>query len=232
MSFERKPVITSFPCQFPPQVPPDLKVTSLVGPDTPQLAPNCPVVAWNEYVYWPYSYIDNRVGMGIVAYEENGTMVKRWDKSGARYVYKITSDEKAETLTFWGQADETITISWSELYLMIPPFATKLPADVHPPVPEGLKVACMLGPDTLDPSPTCPVIQWNNHTYWPFSYIDNRYAMNIVAYDAAGKIVKQWDGEGARYVYKITIDPAAQTVTFWGQADKTIVMKWTDLALG
>ena len=72
---------------------------------------------------------------------------------------------------------------------MIPPVEGKVPSEVHPAIPAGLKVTCMLGPDKLEPSPTCPVIEWNGYTYWAYSYIDNRYAMNIVAYDEKGNVV-------------------------------------------
>ena len=53
--------------------------------------------------------------------------------------------------------------------------------------------------------------------------------MTIVAYDAAGKAVKKWYKTGARYVERITVDTGAKTVTFWGQANRKIVMKWKEL---
>ena len=120
-------------------------------------------------------------------------------------------------------------MGFDELYLMRPPVEGKVPAKAHPAIPSGLKLTCMKGPDTLDPCDTCPVIEWHGYTYWAYSYIDNREAMNIVAYDVQGKVVKQWEKSGARYVYKITVDVKAQTVTFWGQSDRKIVMSWKDL---
>ncbi|WP_235947061.1 Ig-like domain-containing protein [Paenibacillus glycinis] len=50
--------------------------------------------------------------------------------------------------------------------------------------------------------------------------------MDIVAYDASGNIVKQWEQPGARYLWQITIDAAARTITFWGQASQRITMGW------
>jgi uncharacterized repeat protein (TIGR01451 family) len=98
-------------------------------------------------------------------------------------------------------------------------------------IPDGLKVVCLQGPDTLDPSDVYPVLSWGGYTYWALSHIDNRYAMTIVAYDSSGKIVKQWYEEGARYLWKIDVDDQAKTVTFWGQANNKIVMTWDELKL-
>ena len=94
-------------------------------------------------------------------------------------------------------------------------------------------MACFTGPNSPapagGPSDTCPVIQWGGLTYWPYSYVDDRVFMGIVAYDSSGNLVQQTEKPGARYVWKITVDTAAQTVTFWGQANQTIVMTWAEL---
>ena len=100
-------------------------------------------------------------------------------------------------------------------------------------VPPGLHMACFTGPNSPapkgGPSDTCPVIQTDGLTVWPYGYADQRSSMGIVAYDSARRQVQQWEKPGARYVWKITTDPAARTVTFWGQANGTIVMAWADL---
>lgn len=101
----------------------------------------------------------------------------------------------------------------------------------HPGVPSGLKVTCLKGPDTLDSSPTCPVLKWQGYTYWAYSYNDNRNAMGIVAYDLSGKVVKQWEKTPARYVWQVTVNQTAQNVTFFGQSNQTIVMTWAELGL-
>lgn len=108
------------------------------------------------------------------------------------------------------------------------PVVSEMPGTSHPAVPTGMKVTCLKGPDTLDPCSTCPVLQWCGVTYWAYSYIDNRVGMGIVAYDASGNILQQWERKGVRYVYKITVDNTARIVTFWGQANQTIVMAWNE----
>jgi hypothetical protein len=92
-----------------------------------------------------------------------------------------------------------------------------------------MKVTCTQGPGTGAMAATCPVIQWGGYTYWAFSYSDNRVSMGIVAYDAAGKVVAQWEKSGSRYVYAITVDSTGRNVTFAGQSDAKITMKWSDL---
>jgi hypothetical protein len=109
------------------------------------------------------------------------------------------------------------------------PTVAQLPANAPPAVPAGMKVTCTQGPGNAAPSPTCPVLKWQGFTYWAFSYVDNRLAMGIVAYDSAGKAVAQWEKPGDRYVYAITVDAAHKSVTFAGQAGPKISMTWAEL---
>ncbi|WP_254790368.1 Ig-like domain repeat protein [Paenibacillus sp. OK003] len=95
-------------------------------------------------------------------------------------------------------------------------------------IPAENKNACKDGPNSFTSSP-CPIVQWGQYTYWAYSYNNNDDAMNIVAYDASGNIVKQWTKRGARYLWKITMDAAAQTLTFWGQDNLTITMGLEEL---
>ncbi|MEY3867479.1 MAG: hypothetical protein RLZZ338_1370 [Cyanobacteriota bacterium] len=109
------------------------------------------------------------------------------------------------------------------------PLVVSVPSASCPSVPSGLKSGASVGPNDGNLSPNTPVVQYGGYTYWAHSYIDNRVSFNIVAYDAAGKVVKQWEKPGARYIYKITVDSAAQTITFWGQSDQKVVMSWNEL---
>ena len=54
-------------------------------------------------------------------------------------------------------------------------------------------------------------------------------SMAIVAYDAKGQIVKQWEKLGARYLTSITVNSAQKTVTLIGQANQTTVLSWSEL---
>ena len=91
------------------------------------------------------------------------------------------------------------------------------------PVPEsGLKVTCMEGPNVLVPSQTCPVIKYKGYTFWAYSFEDNRVAMALVRYGSDGKMQALQNLPGARYVWKITIDPKTKMATLWGQSNKTV----------
>ena len=109
------------------------------------------------------------------------------------------------------------------------PTVVELPATDHPEIPPGLKVTCLLGPDSLRPSSTCPVIRWGSITYWVFSHDDNRVAMTIVAYDAAGNAVRQWYKPGARYVWRISRESRERVFKIWGQGNQAIEAAWGDL---
>lgn len=94
------------------------------------------------------------------------------------------------------------------------------------PVPSGLKVTCLGGPDVLQPAPACPVLAIGSFTLWPMSYIDNRVSFGMVMYDPLWKVASQVEKRGARYVYKITLNGSEQngSVTFWGQANQSVTM--------
>lgn len=112
------------------------------------------------------------------------------------------------------------------------PVVVRVPLAQCPPIPDGMKMASMTGPNSPTPdgtSDTCPIIQWQGRSYWPFSYIDNRYSMGIACYDQAGNLVGQVEKTGARYVWNITVDETSKKVTFYGQSNLTVTMTWADL---
>ena len=79
-----------------------------------------------------------------------------------------------------------------------------------------------------------PVLRYQGHTYWPLSFIDNRVSLAIVAFDAAGNVVKRVDRDGTRSIASILIDASSRTVQFVGQArpaGHTITISWDDLTV-
>jgi hypothetical protein len=112
-----------------------------------------------------------------------------------------------------------------------PPSVEKRMATSHPATPPGWKQTCIQGPDTGAPSPDCPVLVFGDYTYWVWSDANNDVRMAIVAYDAAGKAVREWVKPGARYIWQITRDESKQTIGFVGQANATITMTWDELAI-
>ena len=93
-------------------------------------------------------------------------------------------------------------------------------------------MACFTGPNSPAPAggpSTLSRIQCGGLTYWPYSYVDDRVFMGIVAYDSSGNLVQQTEKPDARYVWKITDGHGRTTVTFWGLANQTIVMTWAEL---
>ena len=99
------------------------------------------------------------------------------------------------------------------------------------PIPDGMKVTCLAGPNTLQPAPSCPALGVGGFTLWPMSYIDNRVSFGMVMYDPKWKVVKQVEKQGARYVYKITLNGSGDTgsVTFSGQADQSVTMSLDEI---
>lgn len=225
------PVVVGFPASAAPTVPADLKVMCAVNTVSGAQSATCPVIAWNGYIYWVFSYADNRIGLCIAAYTEQGVLVKRWEKTGARYVAKIGVDQKKRTVTLVGQSANTIVVGWDELYLPIAPEAVRMPSAVHPAIPAGAKITCMQSAEVVGVMDTCAVLTWQDRTYWAYSYMDNRMSLAVVAYNDTGAVVKQWELPGTRYIHSITVEPSAQTVTFWGQGNQKGVMTWKQLMI-
>jgi len=111
------------------------------------------------------------------------------------------------------------------------PAVVTVERSTHPVLPEELKATCLLAPEGSASAPVCPTLVWNGRTYWALSFGDNRSSMAIVAFDDDGNVVERWDREGARYIWQIQIDDAAQTVHFVGQVERTITMSWEELGI-
>jgi len=79
-------------------------------------------------------------------------------------------------------------------------------------------------------NPNCPVISYKGIEFRPFSYNENRYSIGLVGYQG-GQILKQFELKGTRYVYAITVDTAAKTVTILGQIPGNLAtLPWSSLA--
>jgi hypothetical protein len=98
-----------------------MKVATLAGPNVLHPAPSCPVLAIGSFTLWPMSYSDNRVSFGMVMYNPRGKVVHAVEHKGARYIYKITltGDGASGSATFWGQADQKVTMSLDEICKML-----------------------------------------------------------------------------------------------------------------
>jgi hypothetical protein len=197
------------------------------GPNALKPSKTCPVVRFLGNTTWAYSYIDNRVGMALVTFDANNNVLSNIEKDGARYVWQAISSIDDKTVTFSGQSSQTVQVTWAEL--IPPPVVAMVPSNSNPPVPAGLKVACMVNGTDLHGSPACPVVQYEGITTWSYSFMDNRVGMALVSYDAENNVVRNVELDGARYVWQITVDPKAKTVTATGQANQSVTAPWTDV---
>jgi len=217
------------PASSVPAIPSGLKLTALADPNRLDGRPKYPILRVDNVSYWPFSYIDNRVGMAIVAFDGAGRQVKRWDKTGARYIWKIEQDVGTNDIVFVGQSEQKVKLSWAELTDISFDTTTMIPQSACPAIPAGLKLASLSDPDKLTPAPRYPTLSIGNVRYWPLSFIDNRDAMAIVAFDSSGKLMKRWDKTGARYIWKIEEDLGPKRVTFLGQGKQGIAMTYAEL---
>jgi hypothetical protein len=104
-----------------------------------------------------------------------------------------------------------------------------VPANKPPPVPAGLKVTCLTGPNVLTSSKTCPVVVYQGITTWAFSFYDNRVAMALVSYDARNNVVRNVTKNGTRYVWNMTSGLKSRLVTVFGQSNAFFEVPWDQL---
>ena len=99
------------------------------------------------------------------------------------------------------------------------------------PIPEGMKVTALQGPDTLQSANPGPVLGVGGFTLWPMSYIDNRVSFGMVMYDLNWNVVSTVEKPGARYVYQITLSGQGGegSVTFSGQANQSVTMSLDEI---
>lgn len=99
------------------------------------------------------------------------------------------------------------------------------------PIPEGMKVTALQGPDTLQSANPGSVLGVGGFTLWPMSYIDNRVSFGMVMYDPLWRVVNTVEKPGARYVYQITKNGEGDqgSVTFAGQANQSVTMSLDEI---
>jgi len=78
-----------------------------------------PVLSIGDFTLWPMSYYDNRVSLGMVMYDPMWNVSGTVEKQGTRYVYKIDVDQNAGSVTFTGQSDATVSMSFDEIIAML-----------------------------------------------------------------------------------------------------------------
>ena len=168
-----------------------------------------------------WSFISSPSGSTAIISDQNDqqpTFVA--DLAGSYVVQLVVNDGLTDSIA------DTVIITSSNI-----PLVGSAPA-ANPPgeIPEGLKVSCFFSPLRFQ-NPNCPVLLYNDLTYWPYSYRDNRFALAIVAYDAAGNIVSEQELTGPRSVWQITVDVDASTVSFYGgeNSQNFATLTWLEL---
>lgn len=79
------------------------------------MSETCPVVQYQGITTWAYSFTDNRMSLALVSYDADNKVVRNVEKGGARYLFNAIVNEPNQTVTFIGQAEQWVTVPWSEL---------------------------------------------------------------------------------------------------------------------
>ncbi|MEJ2818144.1 MULTISPECIES: hypothetical protein [unclassified Caulobacter] len=105
-----------------------------------------------------------------------------------------------------------------------------VPSAEVPSIPPGLQTACINAPvDGAPTSKTCPVVYYGSTRTWIFSYGDNRTSFAVVTFDSTGKVLRNVEVRGARYIFDVFSDDQGQKLTLVGQSKNSVVINWSDL---
>jgi len=105
-----------------------------------------------------------------------------------------------------------------------------VPSAEVPSIPAGLQTACINAPtDGAPTSKSCPVIAYGPTKTWIFSYADNRTSFAVVTFDQTGKVLRNVEAPGARYIFDVFSDDRGQKLTLVGQSKNSVVINWSDL---
>nr|WP_067063292.1 hypothetical protein [Mucilaginibacter sp. L294] len=235
------PAVSMIPVSQDPAIPAGLYSTWQLESNTSAIQSGIPVLAWGDYTYRVYEHPDNRLAFALIAFNKDGKIVTDWEIQGVRYINDITVDLANKRVSFTGQGPKTVTYTWDDLKVGEPDlngagfdkFANmevkEMPVSAAPTLPAELRAGWTTGPNSHTDNKQCLVLLFHGYTYWAFDYKHNENSIGIVAYDSNGNLVKHWKKPGTRYLWSITLDPRRKTVTFWGQANQTVVMSWDEL---
>jgi hypothetical protein len=82
------------------------------------------VFKFNGLTYYTYGFPD-RLSLAIVAFDDNGKVIKLWEKGGINWYSGIVVNEADRTVAF-KNSSQTVTLSWSELANLAPNGSWKL----------------------------------------------------------------------------------------------------------
>jgi hypothetical protein len=112
--------------------------------------------------------------------------------------------------------------------VLAPRVEERSPAGRSAPAGFDLKLVCLEPGDRVVVSPTCPVVVYGGKEYWAFSYTDNRSSLGLVGY-AEGVPSAPVELLGARYLVDVEVNATDSTVTFVGQGDRRVSVRWSAL---
>ena len=109
------PVVQSVPVNGHPPIPGGMKMDAFFSGSNLNVAPNTSVLRWGTHTYWVADYVDNRLAMCVLAYDENNQLVKQIPKNGARYMWRMVYDPANQNVICTGQSDLALKFGLSEL---------------------------------------------------------------------------------------------------------------------
>ncbi|TFK35161.1 hypothetical protein BDQ12DRAFT_737731 [Crucibulum laeve] len=108
------PAVTVADSALQPNPPNGLKYVNLTDPDKLDFNPDAyPVLKYGGYTYWALSFDDNRYAFAVLAFDDKGTMVKRFDKYGGRYIHRIEVDK--DVVRFIGQGSKYVAMRLGDI---------------------------------------------------------------------------------------------------------------------
>ena len=109
------PVVQSVPVNGHPPIPGGMKMDAFLSGSNLSAASNTSVLRWGTHTYWVADYVDNRMAMCILAFDENNRLVKQVPQNGARYMWRMVYDPANQNVICTGQSNLALKFGLSDL---------------------------------------------------------------------------------------------------------------------
>ncbi|PKX99487.1 purine and uridine phosphorylase [Aspergillus novofumigatus IBT 16806] len=146
-----------------------------------------PVLLWGNYIFWPLSYIDNRLSLAIVQTNTAGATIRTVEATGARYINNIQIDTANKRVSFVGQAGMVASLSWSIL------FGTRVLNNLGQFAPQLQSAAAPVVVKNDDTEPSCPPSHRHEFEVGIICALETEFNAVTPLFD------QYWDEDGDRY---------------------------------
>jgi hypothetical protein len=85
------------------------------GPDGTTVSTTCPILRWQNVVFWIMEYQDGRNSLNVVAYDADENILGQSERTGVRQLYQVNVRDNEQTVALLGFQAATAVVPWTVL---------------------------------------------------------------------------------------------------------------------